>query len=289
MVNTTEKNIIGQNKSSDVSAAKIGQALNLSSEKIEQVIAKQQETGMLFGEAAKALGLVTDEELLRALSKQFGFSYVTDDSVLHQSLIAAHKPFSSFSEKMKSLRGQLLIRWLNSEQASKTLAIVSTSMEDDASALAANLAITFSQLKKKTLLIDANLRHPKQHHLFGIETKQGLTNILSSAHGTFDLLPLGNLPNLTVLPSGTDAPNPQELLSRDNLNHLLSDLEKIYDVVLIDTAPSVYGLDYLPILGQCKASLLVAKKDMTEVSALHDLKHNVEASGAKLIGSVIQD
>lgn len=287
MANTTQdKQMSNTESSADI--AKIGHALNLKTADIERIVKKQEESGLLFGEAAVSLGLVTDEDLLKALSKQFGFAYVTDNSALSQSLIAAHQPFSQSVEQVKSLRSQLVIRWLD-QQAGKTLAVTSTTTQDNASYLVANLAIIFSQLNKKTLLIDANLRQPKQHQLFGIESKLGLTNILANRQGTYDLLPLGSLPSLTILPAGTDAPNPQELLARDGLTNLLTDLEKIYDVILVDTTPSENGTDYLSVVAKAKTALIITKKHQTEFSALQQLKSDIETADAQIVGSVIQE
>jgi capsular exopolysaccharide synthesis family protein len=153
----------------------------------------------------------------------------------------------------------------------------------------ANLAIVFSQLNKKTLLIDANLRDAKLHQLFNIETKMGLANILANRQGQYTLTRHESLPNLTILTAGTAVPNPQELLSQNNLSTLLLDLEKIYDVILIDTSPIHLGQDALTVVLKAKAAIIVAKKDNTMVVDMQQLSQQLSMTGAKLIGSVFVD
>jgi protein-tyrosine kinase len=268
--------------------SRIGEALKLKQADVERIVAKQKEKNILFGQAAKELGLVTETDLQKVLSEQFGYAYVHDGSnTLSAQLIAAHHPFSQAVENIRSLRGQLLIRWFNSQN--KILAVTSAKAEDGASVLLANLAIVFSQLNKKTLLIDANLREPNQQKLFGIETKLGLANILANRQGRYELTPQKSLPNLTVLAAGTAAPNPQELLNRDGLGDLLSDLEKMYDVILIDTSPSNLGMDYLTIVAKVKAVIIVARKDATLINELAELKSQIEIANAQIVGSIVQE
>jgi protein-tyrosine kinase len=268
--------------------SRIGEALKLKQADIDRIVAKQKDKNILFGQAAKELGLVSETDLQRVLSEQFGYSYVQDgNNAMSKDLIAARQPFSQAAENIRSLRGQLLIRWFNAQH--KTLAITSANADDGASTLLANLAIVFSQLNKKTLLIDANLRQPNQQKLFGIETKLGLANILANRQGRYELTAQKSLPNLTVLTAGTEAPNPQELLNRDGLVELISDLEKIYDIILIDTSPSNLGMDYLTIVSKVKAALIVARKDSTRIDELAQLKTQIEIAGAHIVGSVVQE
>jgi len=155
--------------------------------------------------------------------------------------------------------------------------------------VAANLAIVFSQLNKNTLLIDANLRHASQHNMFDVETKLGLSNILANRQGRYQLSRQESLPNLTILTAGTDVPNPQELLNKIGFAELLIDLEKIYDIILIDTSPLSLGSDVLTVASKAKAAIIVAKKDWTMAIEIQDLNQQLGMTGAKILGSVIQE
>jgi protein-tyrosine kinase len=271
---------------------RIGDALiahaKLKEQDIERILERQKEKNILFGEAAKELGLIADKDLKKVLSEQFGYSYIHDvNDHFNKSLVAAHAPFSKTVESLRSLREQLLIRWFN--QGNKSIAITSVSKADGASELLANLAILFSQLNKKTLLIDADLRQPSHQKLFGIERKVGLANILANRQGKYEIVREKLLPNLSILSAGTQAPNPQELLNRDAFPKLLSDLENVYDIILIDTSPADIGLDYLAVLSKVKAAIIVARKDKTMLADLKMLKAQLDTTQAYVVGSVFQD
>lgn len=271
---------------------KIGDALiahaKLKASDVERVLQLQKDKKMLFGEAAKYLGLVTAEDIEHVLAQQFNYPYIREvSSGISTLLTAAHTPFSAEAESLRSLRGQLMMRWFN--QGNKTLAIVSSNNDENAHLVTANLAITFSQLNKKTLLIDANLRQPNQHQLFSIDSKLGLTNILGNQQDSYELSRHKSLPNLAVLSAGTEVPNPQELLSSDAFSRLLTELENIFDIILIDTTPLSFGSDMLPVVFKTKAAIVVARKDYTMAADLQLLNEQLNTTGTKVIGSVLQE
>lgn len=281
----------------DDNHARIGDTLialkKLRQQDVDKILAVQQEKNILFGEAAKQLGLISASDLEQVLSQQFDYSYIHEANEnqkglqLSKALVAAHSPFSEEVESLRNLRSQLLIRWF--DLGNKTLAITSANKSDGASLLAANLAIVFSQLNKNTLLIDANLRHGIQHNLFGVETKLGLSNILANRQGRYQLSRQESLPNLTILTAGTEVPNPQELLNKIGFAELLTDLENIYDIILIDTSPLNLGSDVLAVVSKAKAAIIVAKKDWTRASEIQDLNKQLGMTGANILGSVIQE
>jgi protein-tyrosine kinase len=167
--------------------------------------------------------------------------------------------------------------------------MASTDMDDRANVLVANLAIVFSQLNKKTLLIDANLRQPSQHKLFDVKTRVGLANILANRHGNYQLERHPTLPNLSVLTAGTEVPNPQELLSKSDFKSLLSDLENVFEVILIESSPSKLGSDFLTVAANAKGVMIVTRKDYTLADDLQMLAEQLSVTGATVVGSVIQE
>jgi len=273
------------------SASHIGQALiaagKLKQEDVEKILQFQQKKNLLFGEAAIALGLIKQPDLEKVLSEQYEYTYLQDNSKIDDALVAAHSPFGVEAEKLRSLRGQLLLRWF--DLGHKTLAVTSTESADKANLVASNLAIVFSQLNKKTLLIDANLRQPSQHHLFAIETRLGLSNILANREGSYQLARHPGLANLSVLTAGTEVPNPQELLSKSNFASLLSDLEGVFDIILIDVPPANFGSDYLAIVSKAKACVIVTRKDYTKALELQSLTEQLTIAGTSVVGSILQE
>src|SRR3979411_2970771 len=140
----------------------------LSNKEIDRVLDVQRREGVRFGEAAVRLGLITDEEARFALAKQYDFPHIAPGTQVagnegpSRELVAAYAPFHPRTEELRALRTQLLIRWYNREQGRNALAVTSPHSGEGRSYIAANLAIVFSQLGARTLLVDADLRKPPQ-------------------------------------------------------------------------------------------------------------------------------
>lgn len=278
---------LGQDQLSRMGELLIANATMTASD-VERVLDLQKDKNILFGEAAKQLGLIGDSDVSKVLAEQYDYPYYHETSKqLSQSLIAVHSPSHPMVEKLRSLRGQLMLRWF--EQGHKTLAITSTNTQDGANILVANLAVVFSQLGKKTLLIDANLRDPKQHETFNLDTRVGLSNILANRKGSYELSKHESLPKLSVLTAGSEVPNPQEILTKPTFSNLLKDLEKVYEVILIDTSPAIFGADYLTVAMKAGGVVIVARKDYTNASELKVLSNNLGVTNAQLVGSVVQE
>src|SRR5688572_5401270 len=147
----------------------------LSVDDAERILRLQREENLRFGDAAIKLGLLTEADIQFALSRQFDYPYLLrGSSSVSESVIAAYEPFSTQVEALRTLRSQLMLRWFDSSEEHKALAVVSPAPKEGRSFIAANLAVVFSQLGERTLLVDADMRHPTQHLLFGLENKTGL-------------------------------------------------------------------------------------------------------------------
>src|SRR5688572_31601574 len=181
----------------------------------EQVLKRQRELGWRFGEAAIELNLITDADLRQALAKQYEFPYlVSGPDGVSKELIAAWDPFHPVVEELRGLRTQLLIRWLNPEGGRRTLAITSPNAREGRSFVAANLAVVFSQMGLRTLLIDADFRAPRQQAIFNVSDRYGLSSALSGRSDLSAAAPVAGLPGLAVLAAGPLPPNPLEPLAR---------------------------------------------------------------------------
>src|SRR6185295_31397 len=123
----------------------------------------------------------------------------------------------------------------------QVLTIVGTERGEGRSHLAANLAVVFSQLGERTLLIDADMRHPRQHELFKLPNKSGLSSMLAGRTERNEAQRIPAFLDLSVLPSGATPPNPVELLGRPVFTQMIEDYAGEYDVILLDTPA---GIDY---------------------------------------------
>ena len=255
----------------------------------ERILQLQRERGARFGEAGMALGLLTADDVRYALSVQFDYPYLARESKLSRELVAAYQPASSGVEQLRALRSQLMLRWFDGAAERKGLAIVSAGPKDGRSYIAANLAIVFSQLGQRTLLIDADLRSPRQHQLFNLGHCAGLSDVLAGRAGPEAVLRIAALQDLSVLPAGTLPPNPQELLGRQEFPKLLQSLGEDFDVIIIDTPAASQCADAHTVAVRAGAALLVARQNQSSVPQIAQLTHGLREFGVTLVGSVLND
>ncbi len=253
---------------------------------VDRVFALHRKEGLRFGEAARKLRLVKDADVQLALSVQFNYPYLkAGQGALAPELIAAQEPFDQQAEALRDLRTQLLLHWVNPER--RVLAIVSPDARDGRSYLAANLAVVFAQLGEKTLLIDADLRFPRQHRLFGQGNGPGLAQVLSGRGGIEAAERVVYFDSLWLLAAGAAPPNPLELLCRVEFARLLEEARKRFTIILIDTPAAARGSDAKIASARADGVLLVARQDRTRMADLAGLCRAVGASGTPLAGTVL--
>ncbi|WP_397533546.1 polysaccharide biosynthesis tyrosine autokinase [Roseateles sp.] len=268
----------------------IAEANSLSAEQVERILAHQKSEGLKFGEAAVALGLAKGEDVLWALSQQFHYPYAPGSGEqTREELVLANKPFSHQAEAIRTLRSQINMLLFGADMPRRALAVVSPEHGDGKTFFAANLAIAFSQLGGRTLLVDADMRSPRQHEVFGVDNSAGLSGILSGRAERNVIRPVPNLPSLFVMPVGTLPPNPTELVERPAFGLLIKELVGKFDHVIVDTPAACSGADYAVIAARCGAALLLARKGITRVAAVQELCHTLANSPVKLAGLVMNE
>ncbi|KVW94666.1 chain length determinant protein tyrosine kinase EpsG [Thiobacillus denitrificans] len=260
----------------------------LKPQDMERVLKLQQEQNLRFGEAAQKLGLVAEADIQQALSHQFEYPYIpAAEAGLSPDLTVAIAPYSKQAEALRSARSELLLRWFNDGR--KTLGIVSARADEGASYLAANLAVLFAQMGRKVLLIDANMRQPRQHEIFNLGNGMGLSDILAERVPSVQAHAVKSFPTLTVLPAGSPPPNPAELLVRPSFGALLSGLETSYDIILLDAAPSQLSSDFQVVAARAGGMLIAARRNVSRLAALTELKEKIMHTGAQVVGAVVLD
>ena len=262
----------------------------LTVEETERILQEQRVGRQRFGDAGIALGLLTQADIEFALSSQFSYPYLLrGQSMVSEELIAAYDPFSRQVEALRALRSQLVMRWFSTGERRSALAVTSAERGDGRSYIAANLAILFSQLGQRTLLIDADMRNPRQHTLFGIENRSGLSAILSGRGGVADVQRVPSLIDLSVLPAGAMPPNPQELLARNAFAQMLNEYSGEYDVILIDTPPDCDYADGHIAAARAGAAMVVTRKDASHIGAVGNLVDSMKHAGVRVVGAVLND
>ncbi len=167
--------------------------------------------------------------------------------------------------------------------------VVSPNSGDGKTYFAANLAITLAQLGGRTLLVDADLRGPRQHEMFGLPNQHGLSGILSGRTEKRVVQQVPTVAGLFVLTVGTTPPNPLELIERPTFGLLIRELVSKFDHVVVDTSAGEYGADASVISARCGAALVVARKNATRVSELHGLSGALSRSTATIAGVVVNE
>lgn len=263
---------------------------NLTADQVEQVLQHQRDKGVRFGEAAIALGFATPDDVLYALSQQFHYPYAAEDHRRHSSeLVVLNQPFGHQSEAFRAIRSQVMMRLYADGMPRRALAVVSPDAGDGKTFFTVNLGASLAQLGGRTLIVDADMRGPRIHEIFGISNNSGLSGILSGRAEAKVIQAVQGIPSLFVLPVGVTPPNPLELVERPAFALLMRELTTKFDHVVVDTPAAVYGADANVIAARCGVALVVARKDKARVSALHDLTDALGASSAQLAGVVVNE
>jgi len=259
----------------------------LSPEDAERILLLQKEKNLRFGDAAIALGILTEADIQFALSRQFSYPYLRaadQKKPVSAELVAAYQPFSPCVDQLRAIRSQLMMRWFDKLEQRQVLAVVGTARGEGRSYLAANLAVVFSQLGERTLLIDADLRHPRQHEMFMLDNSAGLSTVLSERSRDEAIVRITDLVGLFVLPAGPTPPNPLELLSRPLFDDFMSRMRSTFDVVILDTSSLSEGEDGAMVAIRAGAAVAVAQATQTRVSDFNDLVQGLMNAGVSVVG-----
>jgi protein-tyrosine kinase len=260
----------------------------LTPDEVEQALELHRTDGMRFGEAALRLNLIGERDLHAALAKQFDFAYLqAGPEGVSKELIAAYDPFGQRVEELRAIRTQLLIRWFNPEEGRCQLAVVSPRSGEGRSYFAANLAVIFSQLGLRTLLIDANMRTPRQHTIFRVPNRIGLSAVLAGRTEHDTSVPIPGIARLSILPAGSIPPNPQELLSRPTFQLLLKQAQAAFDLILVDTPAAMLYADAQSVTYRTGDALVLTRKDHTRVADAVRVTRELTDAGSRVVGCVV--
>jgi protein-tyrosine kinase len=254
----------------------------------ETIMRLQKQQNIRFGEAALQLRMVSEDDIQHALAQQYGYAYLRKgDGKAAAELIAAYEPYSERAEALRALRSHLMLRWFTGEGTGKALAIVSPGRNEGRSFLAANLAIVFSQLGERTLLVDADMRHGRMHKLFNLENQTGLSGLLAGRTNTPSVQRGQIFANLSVMNAGPMPPNPQELLGRDIFQAFLAKATASFDVVIIDTPAGTEYADAQTIGVRAGGVLMVARENRTSLGSAQQFAQTLGQLGTTRVGAVL--
>ncbi len=224
------------------------------------------------------------------MSKQKNKKVTNYDGVQNKetTILTEHSKFL-VSESYKTLRTNILFS--TGDVGCKSFVITSALPGEGKTTNAINLAISFAQTEKKVILVDADLRKPKLHKYFDLESKTGLSNVISGVYDgeCKDFIQKTYIGNLDVITSGHIPPNPIELLASESMNELMKKLEETYDFIILDTPPVNVVSDAL-VLSKCVTGyVMVARSNYTEHQQLRDAMSNFEIANIKPLGIILND
>ncbi len=201
-------------------------------------------------------------------------------------LVSYYSPLSRSSEAYRNLRNGVL---LANDQV-KTLLVTSTIAGEGKSNTIANFAVVLAQYGAKVLIVDADLRRPRVHTIFGLDNVQGLSNMILGEDIPEPMhQPLPEQPNVYVMTAGKRTTLPSEALSSNRLYSLLSEWEKRFDYVIVDSAPLLVVSDSMPLASWVDATLLVIRYNWTPVAALRRVRTVLGHAQTQIAGVVLND
>lgn len=193
-------------------------------------------------------------------------------------------PRSPISEAYQMLQANL--KFLSSDKPPKVIVVTSSVPKEGKSTVSANLAAAMAQLGRRVLLVDADLRHPSQHHIWQLTNAGGLSDVLV-AQADFKEVVAEVMDNLDVLSCGVIPPNPLVLLDSKRMAALIEYFSQTYDFVIIDAPPLVSAADALTLGKMTDGVLLVARPGLIDSSSATAAKESLERSGQNVLGLVV--
>lgn len=204
-----------------------------------------------------------------------------------RDLIVVTDPKGSASEAYRNLRTSL--QFLLAQREAKTLLITSPSEHEGKTSTTANLGFALAQTGRRVVLVSGDLRRPQLEKYFGVKADLGLSNYLLGEVDDIGQIVLEdpNLPGLRLLPSGPVPSNPAELLTSPRVGQLVSELEKLTDILIFDAPPVLPVADSVILASHLGVAVLILDAANTQRSAATHAKELIERVGAEVIGCVL--
>lgn len=205
--------------------------------------------------------------------------------LLAYSLITLEQAKSPISEAFRTLRTNVQFTSVDSE--TKKIMVTSAGPREGKSSTVANLAVSMAQAGKSVLIIDADLRNPTQHKLFGLNNGEGLSVSLVQDQDGHNYIQETQVPGVKVLTGGPIPPNPAELVGSQRMKRLIEKVSEQFDVVLIDTPPVIAVTDAAILAQEVDGVILVLASGEVNKDFAQRAKEQLDKVGAKILGAVL--
>jgi len=207
------------------------------------------------------------------------------ETAINADLVVHQAPLSGAAEAARAIRTNL--RFMSADVPFRVLLITSASPSEGKTTVATNLAIALAQAGQSVLLLDADLRKPRIHRIFGKSTDTGLSSALLDTNTLTESLLSTHIENLSVLPAGPIPPNPAELLQSEKFAELLAAMRERFDNIVIDSPPVGPVTDAAVLTTQVDGTVLVVRSFKTPREVVADAKRTLQAVGGHVVGAVL--
>jgi capsular exopolysaccharide synthesis family protein len=198
------------------------------------------------------------------------------------------QPDSIPSEAFRALRTRIQFSRINTESL-KSILITSSAPQEGKTTIAVNLAGSFATSKKKVLLIDCDLRKPSVHKLFNRDKVPGLIDYLIGNAKLDEVLIKSEIPNLSIILSGTIPPNPAEMLDSQEMRNFLKKLRDQFDLIIIDSPPVIAVTDSEILTSMVDGTILVVSSENTEIEMMEKSVDLIRRENTQFLGTVLNN
>ena len=193
---------------------------------------------------------------------------------------------STISEQFRNIRTNLEFVSPYKKNKARIIQVTSPGPSEGKSTISLNLAISFTDLNKKVLLVDADMRKPSIHKAFQIPNKMGLSNLLCTDSSFREAIYYPDIPRLAVITSGIKPLNPSELLSTEQFEEFLASVQEQFDFIIIDTPPIGVVVDAQIISSKIDGTILVLREKVTKKVLIKRSIEALDNAGAAILGTI---
>ncbi|MCL1472417.1 GumC family protein [Argonema antarcticum] len=221
--------------------------------------------------------------MIPSFKKKMRFRFGKQEGIVPQ-LPVKDIPHSIISETYRMLQANL--NFLSPDRELKVIVVTSSVSKEGKSTVSANLAVAMAQLGRRVLLIDADMHHPMQHHIWDLTNAAGLSDVIVG-HADVNMAVKEVMDNLDVLPSGVIPPNPLALIDSKRMASLIEDFSNNYNFVIIDATPLVLVPDALSLGKMSDGVLVVVRPGVLDAVSANAAKSFLVQSGQNILGLVV--
>jgi polysaccharide biosynthesis transport protein len=281
----------------------LGVVFAFVAETLDTSIGTIQDVEEFLGVSVVGIIPQVDVEDMKEAMERSGLDPNDSELVERRMRLAAHfEPQSTIAESYRGLRTN--IQFATLDKGAKLVSVTSASHQEGKSTTTANLAMTLAQAGNRVLLVDGDLRRPTIARIFGLDREPGLTDVILGNYswrevvrtvtdimvgglGMEDIMMTPGMDNLNIITSGLIPPNPAEITDSRRMSEFLVEVKEAYDVVLVDSPPTLQATDATIIGTKVDGVILVYKIGQVSRSALHRAKLQLDAVNVPVLGIVI--